>query len=141
MGILTYVIRTLETKYNMSEQQIADYMGISRQTLYKLRLKYNCKRIKRTYLKPLINLEQRKATNRKAQAAYKARLKAQGLPVTRGRNSRELRKIALNTLGRRLKPGEVIHHIDNNPTNNNRNNLVICTQAYHRSVFHRRDSK
>lgn len=35
-------------------------------------------------------------------------------------------------LGRRLKPGECVHHIDLNKANNENSNLLICTLEYHR---------
>lgn len=41
------------------------------------------------------------------------------------------RRIAEVALGRLLKPGEVVHHIDGNKLNNANNNLLICSQSYH----------
>lgn len=45
-------------------------------------------------------------------------------------------------IGRKLKKGEVIHHIDGNPSNNNIKNLVLCKSAgYHTSKYHSRGTK
>ena len=42
------------------------------------------------------------------------------------------RRIAEDTLGRALPAGAVVHHFDENPTNNAKSNLIICpTEAYH----------
>lgn len=42
--------------------------------------------------------------------------------------------VATKALGRQLKAGEVVHHIDCNKLNNNNSNLLICTTAYHREL-------
>ena len=47
------------------------------------------------------------------------------------------KRIFEETLGRPRKKGEVIHHIDRNPKNNSRDNLIICTQSYHMEVLHK----
>lgn len=39
--------------------------------------------------------------------------------------------IAEDMLGRRLKKGECVHHMDCDPLNNEKNNLVICTSGFH----------
>ncbi len=41
------------------------------------------------------------------------------------------RIIAEQMLGRPLKPGEIVHHIDENKRNNNPSNLMVMTQAEH----------
>ena len=38
---------------------------------------------------------------------------------------------AQKALGRELKPNEVVHHIDCNPGNNKKSNLLICDRKYH----------
>lgn len=41
-------------------------------------------------------------------------------------------------IGRRIKPDEVVHHIDGCKTNNSINNLALCTRSGH-SRLHRRE--
>lgn len=40
-------------------------------------------------------------------------------------------------LGRGLRKGETVHHIDGNPANNHNENLLICTHQYHRQLHER----
>ena len=48
------------------------------------------------------------------------------------------RQVAEKVLGRSLPTGVVIHHVDEDPTNNNNSNLVVCeNQSYH-FLLHRR---
>jgi len=45
------------------------------------------------------------------------------------------RIVAENKLGRKLKAGEVVHHLDNNPRNNDPANLVVLkSQAEHARI-------
>jgi hypothetical protein len=53
----------------------------------------------------------------------------------------EHRLIAENKIGRRLNKGELVHHIDGNPQNNNPENLeVVISNAYH-FFLHRKGGK
>lgn len=135
--ITTDELERLESK-NYSEQQIAEYYGISRMCLYKYRLKHGCKRLKRSHIfRDRVSKDDKRANQRKYMKEYRSRYKLKtGRAANRKRNTRIMQRIALNILGRPLNKGEVIHHIDNNPTNNSHDNLVICTQSYHKTIFH-----
>lgn len=52
----------------------------------------------------------------------------------------EHRLIAERALGRPLRAGEVVHHFDEDKTNNTPSNLLICTDAYHRLIHARMDA-
>jgi hypothetical protein len=54
-----------------------------------------------------------------------------------GRMRREHILIAERVLGRRLKKNEVVHHINGDKTDNAHDNLLICTNGYHRWLHHR----
>jgi len=56
------------------------------------------------------------------------------------RERREHRIIMEKHLGRKLKKEEIIHHINNNKTDNRIENLMICTRVEHINI-HREDSK
>ena len=45
--------------------------------------------------------------------------------------------IAEHALGRSLRKGEVIHHIDGNKVNNRNSNLLICSASFHRWLHNR----
>lgn len=50
----------------------------------------------------------------------------------------EHRLVAEQKFGRRLKPGELVHHIDGNKQNNNPENLEICTSTSSHRTKHRK---
>lgn len=51
--------------------------------------------------------------------------------VVDGVQVREHRHLMEKKIGRKLRPDEVVHHIDGNKLNNNLDNLVVMTRAEH----------
>lgn len=51
------------------------------------------------------------------------------------------RVVAEQQLGRRLRRGEVVHHIDGNPANNSPDNLEVCSSASVHRRHHRRSHR
>lgn len=55
-----------------------------------------------------------------------------------GDNNFEHIKVAEKVLGKKLPKGAVVHHVDEDPTNNTPTNLVVCpSRAYHRLLHAR----
>lgn len=48
------------------------------------------------------------------------------------KNPNNHRRVAERALGRKLKRGECVHHVDGDKLNNTNTNLLICTKGYHR---------
>ncbi len=48
------------------------------------------------------------------------------------------RVIASEILNRQLKPGEIVHHLDEDKTNNSPENLVVCSSASVHKQYHRK---
>lgn len=49
----------------------------------------------------------------------------------------EHRVKAQHALGRPIKAGEIVHHVDGNPSNNANSNLLLCDRVYHRWLHER----
>lgn len=58
---------------------------------------------------------------------------------TQGKVREHVYKASL-ALGRKLKTGEHVHHVDYNPRNNSSTNLVVCSNSYHRLLHARTDA-
>lgn len=53
----------------------------------------------------------------------------------------EHRLVAERKLGRRLRKGEIPHHIDGNPQNNSPENIEVMRSAWHHRAEHRTSGK
>jgi hypothetical protein len=122
---------------NYSEEQIARAVGCTRMGLFNYRKRIGHPQTARQGKgTSKYTADEKRILANYHQRNYNKRLIAKEGRTTRGRNKPEQNRIILQVLGRPLKKGECLHHIDNNPANNAHNNLVICTRTYHRTVFH-----
>ncbi|WP_366930937.1 HNH endonuclease [Microcoleus sp. bin38.metabat.b11b12b14.051] len=49
------------------------------------------------------------------------------------------RVIAEQNLGRSLRQGEIVHHLDEDKTNNSPENLIVCSSASVHRQYHRKN--
>lgn len=118
----------------LSEAEIAIKLDISHMGLWKVRRRLGCKQKVRSdkgKRRVETTIEEKRAKQREATKRYRDEH-----PGKCGRNGYRIRGIFVDTVGRYPKKGEVIHHINGDVKDDRRNNLVICTQGYHMSVFH-----
>jgi hypothetical protein len=124
------VKETWDGKMNLNE--FSDKLGIHPNTLSLFLKKF----FPEIHSKILSGLYKYGEDNRMFKGAY---------PTTNGymriatKNGRKLehRVIVEKYIRRELIPGEIIHHIDGNKTNNNPNNLVLCKRdSIHRELHH-----
>lgn len=54
------------------------------------------------------------------------------------KGERRYRKIVEEAIGMKLPPGAVVHHIDEDRTNNRHNNLVVCPDEAYHNLLHMR---
>lgn len=64
-------------------------------------------------------------------AARKGTGKGYTTSTINGKQRRDHLIIAEKTLGRKLKKGECVHHLNGNKADNRNCNLLICTNSYH----------
>ena len=57
--------------------------------------------------------------------------------LSRGRYIQEHVAVVEGVLGRCLKRGEVVHHINGDSLDNRKRNLLVCTQSYHMLIHQR----
>ena len=46
------------------------------------------------------------------------------------------RIVAEQSIGRKLRPGEIVHHLDEDKSNNSPENLVVCSSASVHRQYH-----
>jgi len=131
---------------SMSEEDISQLHGISRQTLYRIRKKLNCPKENRSDKGvPRVDPVAKRRRWNEYMRKYQQVLRDDGRVyrnIRLGKMTRqEHRVIVEEVLGRPLLADEVVHHIDGDVTNNNKENLLVCDQNYHLNVLHGKDGQ
>ena len=128
----------------MSEAEIALLIGISRMGLYKIRKKMDWQKLNRSdkgqprkYGSVQEVGDARKEQNRISQSKnYNQRENHYKTVYIDGKNVGVHRHVMEQHLDRKLFPGEVVHHIDGNRSNNNISNLKLFKNNTEHMAFH-----
>lgn len=98
-----------------TDKELAEYLDTTISSIAKKRLRMGLKIFKK---KPYIN-----------ESGY--------IQINRnGKRTFLHRKVAEDKLGRKLKPGEVVHHVNGNKTDNSFDNLYVCKNKNHHGRVH-----
>jgi len=82
-------------------------------------------------------LNPKRMTDKTRAKLRKARLNSgDGVTYTKVYGRHEHRVVAEQMLGRPLKPGEVVHHIDEDKRNNNPENLMVFPSQKEHAAYH-----
>jgi len=125
------VIKKLYWENEFPMQEIAKHFGCSRQSISKLSKELEINGVKTS-----------SRCIREKHQGWKGgicKFPRNGIIITTGRNKQRLEHalIAEKILGRNLRKGEVVHHINGNNYDNRNENLLICTQSYHARFHHK----
>ena len=128
-------------KSGVSEDEIAERLGISRMGLWKVRKKLGWELVGRCDRGiPRKTAEEKRVNWNKYMKQYRekngdkfrhANIRVDGKVVRRSRHN------AAIILGRVLKDNEVVHHIDGDPMNDNYDNLMVFSSQGDHLAYHR----
>lgn len=134
--MMTYEYLCELERSGKSEAEIASDIGMSRYGLYKLRKRNGWSKVcgrsdkGKARVDPELSRLKRNAYMREyqrknRQKIWRKHVRDGGRVVTRAR------LIVERVLGRPLRRGEVVHHIDGDQTNDVKSNLLVCDRSYH----------
>lgn len=75
--------------------------------------------------------EHQKVAGKQAGALNIKKLRGTGVGYIKENGRHQHRVVMERKLGRKLRKGEIVHHIDHNKKNNHPSNLAVMTQAEH----------
>ena len=81
------------------------------------------------------------AVRAKVRASHLAKNRNNGKTYAKFYGKHEHRIVAEEKIGRKLKPGEVVHHIDGNKRNNSPDNLMVFSSQAEHAAYHRNNRK
>jgi hypothetical protein len=73
--------------------------------------------------------------------SYKSYINSKGYEIFKDSGIPVHRWAAQKRIKRKLKPGEVVHHIDRDKRNNNPSNLWVCKDQKQHDAIHKADAK